>query len=107
LDQNSKPLLEKLEIFFFPKILNCFSKIGHSNTLKGEHTLLQLAAEVLFRPIVIIPVCPEETTTRIEPLGVVTANLPPLYLLYFSEISFRNGHYQSIRPNSPQIDTEF
>jgi hypothetical protein len=74
------------------------------NGFQGEHIALQLAAEVLFRRIVILPLIQDETTTTIEPLGV-TDNLPPLYLLYFSETSFRSGHYQSIRPhNCSQIE---
>jgi hypothetical protein len=63
---------------------------------QGDSTLVHLAAHVLGRPIIIIPVCAEEGEMRIEP-GVVTT-MPPLYLLYFSERSFISGHYQSIRP---------
>jgi hypothetical protein len=38
---------------------------------QGDSTLIYLAAHVLGRPIVIIPVCAEEAEMRIEP-GVVT-----------------------------------
>jgi hypothetical protein len=62
---------------------------------QGDSTLVHLAAHVLGRPIIIIPVC-VEGEMRIEP-GVVT-NMPPLYFLYFSERSFISGYYQSIRP---------
>jgi hypothetical protein len=70
------------------------------NKEQGDHVLLLLAAEVFFRPIILVPACPEETQTRIEPQGVSTS-VQPLYMMYFSESRYSNGHYQSIRPLEP------
>ena len=80
-----------------------------------DHYYIELCSEFLNRRIIIYPLWPEEgwtdgrmiidPKTREQPVGT-----EPLYLLYFTELVFKEGaHYQSIRPrvlvrNEPNLD---
>ena len=62
-----------------------------------DHLFVQLTANLLNRKIQIIPVKSEVETT-IFPPGGQQEDSEPLYMLYYEELYFGTGHYQSIRP---------
>ena len=68
----------------------------------GDYYVLQVAANLLQRDIVIIPT-QSDSTHYIKKYCLIRANvvldtLPPIYLLWFEETVYGCGHYQSIEP---------
>ena len=72
----------------------------------GDHIFLQLAANVLNRDIVIIPIFRDQAHIQAAGFSVISSstknNHSPLFLLQFSDVRFSSPHYQSIRPNGDE-----
>ena len=78
--------------------------------VEGEYvddTFMQIAANVLNRMIIIVPVIPTRHVSNplglicLQPQDGVIGDHEPLYLMYYSEGRFSSPHYQSIRPRNP------
>ena len=88
--------LDRIEREAFPILKRMAKKLN--KTTKG--IFIQLASNLLDSKIEIIRVISEETDS-IVPIneGGGHTIYPPLYVLYYEESEFLNGHFQSIPPN--------
>ena len=77
------------------------------NSEYGDQIFLQLAANVLNRDIVIIPVFRDQAHIQASGFSMITSSSQnqqvPLFVLQFSDARFKDPHYQSIRPR-PNIE---
>ena len=73
----------------------------------ADHYAIQVAANLLFRDIVIIPTCKESAHIMQKYCLIKAAELrykSPIYVLWFEEHVYGVGHYQSIKPSSENND---
>ena len=74
-----------------------------------DDIFLQVASNFLNRTLILVPVFAEEGHNErgeIIKSPAIDLGFEPFYILYYSEIRFEVGHFQSIRPNSHSQPTQ-
>ena len=74
-----------------------------------DDIFLQVASNFLNRTLVLVPAFAEEGHNErgeIIKSPAIDLGFEPFYILYYSEIRFEVGHFQSIRPNSHSQPTQ-